>query len=239
MDSVARIARVVAPGVPHDVTRRGERRIDVFFSDEDWRGMHLGHRCLRGLDTQSACGLAPGHTSEMNARARKRMQRKAAVVGEGQVPEAEGAGGVPGHSCDKTGTWRLSWTGNGQQRHSQPGVRCASAAGLCYTGADNGCASALSIVTLRGMTEHAARTATVLVGIQSGEPVWRKRPRLRLFLIRHNGNDRNRGRLRHTDQDRGSTPARMFTLPPMQSKLSVAKAEESLSRAGGVWNRDA
>jgi putative transposase len=32
---MARIARVVVPGVPHHVTQRGNRRMDVFFSDED------------------------------------------------------------------------------------------------------------------------------------------------------------------------------------------------------------
>jgi putative transposase len=33
----ARIARVVAPGVPHHVVQRGNRRMDVFFSDDDRR----------------------------------------------------------------------------------------------------------------------------------------------------------------------------------------------------------
>ena len=32
---MARIARAVAPGVPHHVTQRGVRRMDVFFSDAD------------------------------------------------------------------------------------------------------------------------------------------------------------------------------------------------------------
>ena len=32
-----RIARVVVPGLPHHVTQRGNRRADVFFSDEDRR----------------------------------------------------------------------------------------------------------------------------------------------------------------------------------------------------------
>jgi putative transposase len=32
---MARIARVVVPGIPHHVTQRGNRRMDVFFSDED------------------------------------------------------------------------------------------------------------------------------------------------------------------------------------------------------------
>jgi putative transposase len=32
---MARIARVVVPGMPHHVTQRGVRRMDVFFSDDD------------------------------------------------------------------------------------------------------------------------------------------------------------------------------------------------------------
>jgi putative transposase len=33
---MARIARVVAPGYPHHVIQRGNRRMDVFFSDDDY-----------------------------------------------------------------------------------------------------------------------------------------------------------------------------------------------------------
>ena len=33
---MARIARAVAPGLPHHVTQRGNRRMDVFFGDEDY-----------------------------------------------------------------------------------------------------------------------------------------------------------------------------------------------------------
>jgi len=33
---MARIARVVAPGLPHHVTQRGNRRLPTFFSDEDY-----------------------------------------------------------------------------------------------------------------------------------------------------------------------------------------------------------
>lgn len=34
---MARLARVVAPGLPHHVTQRGNRRQQVFFGDEDYR----------------------------------------------------------------------------------------------------------------------------------------------------------------------------------------------------------
>ena len=34
---MARIARVVAPGIPHHITQRGNRRLDTFFSEADYR----------------------------------------------------------------------------------------------------------------------------------------------------------------------------------------------------------
>ncbi len=34
---MARIARVVAPGMPHHVTQRGNRRQQTFFNDDDYR----------------------------------------------------------------------------------------------------------------------------------------------------------------------------------------------------------
>jgi putative transposase len=33
---MARIARVVAPGLPHHITQRGNRRQQIFFVDEDY-----------------------------------------------------------------------------------------------------------------------------------------------------------------------------------------------------------
>jgi putative transposase len=38
---MARLSRIVVPGYPHHVTRRGVRSIDVFHSEED-RGEYLG-----------------------------------------------------------------------------------------------------------------------------------------------------------------------------------------------------
>src|SRR6056297_3541986 len=34
---MARIARVVAPGVPHHIIQRGNRRLDTFFSERDYK----------------------------------------------------------------------------------------------------------------------------------------------------------------------------------------------------------
>jgi len=34
---MARIARVVVPGLPHHITQRGVRRMETFFDDEDYQ----------------------------------------------------------------------------------------------------------------------------------------------------------------------------------------------------------
>jgi len=34
---MVRIARAVAPGIPHHITQRGNRRQQTFFSDEDYQ----------------------------------------------------------------------------------------------------------------------------------------------------------------------------------------------------------
>jgi REP element-mobilizing transposase RayT len=34
---MARIARAVAPGIPHHVTQRGNRRQQTFFNDQDYQ----------------------------------------------------------------------------------------------------------------------------------------------------------------------------------------------------------
>ena len=60
---MARIARVVVPGLPHHVTQRGNRREPVFFGAEDYR------RCRRLIATAArranaeiwACCLVPNH----------------------------------------------------------------------------------------------------------------------------------------------------------------------------------
>ena len=39
-DGMARIARVVVPGLPHHVTQCGNRREPVFFGPEDYRLYH-------------------------------------------------------------------------------------------------------------------------------------------------------------------------------------------------------
>ena len=60
---MARIARVVAPGLPHHVTQRGNRQMQTFFSDEDYQAylallVEWCHEC--GVRIWAYC-LMPNH----------------------------------------------------------------------------------------------------------------------------------------------------------------------------------
>src|SRR3990170_2065187 len=60
---MARIARVVAPGFPHHITQRGNRRQETFFCEDDYRSyVHLMsewcHRCK--VEVLAYC-LMPNH----------------------------------------------------------------------------------------------------------------------------------------------------------------------------------
>jgi putative transposase len=61
--SMARVARVVVAGMPHHVTQRGNRRMQTFFGQEDYRAylallVEWSGRC--GLDIWAYC-LMPNH----------------------------------------------------------------------------------------------------------------------------------------------------------------------------------
>lgn len=60
---MARIARVVIPGMPHHVTQRGNRRMRTFFSDDDYRRYMelLGDSCRRHEVEVWAYCLMPNH----------------------------------------------------------------------------------------------------------------------------------------------------------------------------------
>ena len=63
MEVMPRIARVVAPGIPHHVTQRGNRRQTTFFRNGDYRFYlaTLGQSCRRwGVGIWSYC-LMPNH----------------------------------------------------------------------------------------------------------------------------------------------------------------------------------
>lgn len=64
---MARIARIVAPGIPHHVTQRGNRRQQVFFSDEDYVAYRslLAEGCrAAGVEVWAYC-LMPNHVHLM------------------------------------------------------------------------------------------------------------------------------------------------------------------------------
>ncbi|MEE8445842.1 MAG: transposase [Alphaproteobacteria bacterium] len=60
---MARLARIVAPGVPHHVTQRGNRRQDTFFTDGDYQTYQdlMAHWCAHyGVAVWAYC-LMPNH----------------------------------------------------------------------------------------------------------------------------------------------------------------------------------
>jgi len=60
---MARLARAVAPGLPHHLTQRGNRRQEVFFSAEDYeayRGLLAEHCAAAGVALWAYC-LLPNH----------------------------------------------------------------------------------------------------------------------------------------------------------------------------------
>lgn len=75
---MARLARIVIPGVPHHVTQRGNRRLPVFFSDDDRRRYlallsdgcaKAGTRCLAWclMDNHVHLVLVPQHADGLRA----------------------------------------------------------------------------------------------------------------------------------------------------------------------------
>ncbi len=60
---MARLARVVAPGVPHHVTQRGNRRLETFFSKADYQAYIglLAESCAKAATEVWAYCLMPNH----------------------------------------------------------------------------------------------------------------------------------------------------------------------------------
>jgi len=60
---MARLSRLVVPGVPHHITQRGNRRLPVFFNDEDYQAYKalLAEWCAKaGTEVWAYC-LMPNH----------------------------------------------------------------------------------------------------------------------------------------------------------------------------------
>jgi putative transposase len=71
-----RMSRVIVPGVPHHVTQRGNRREDIFFTDEDrqrYLQLLLEYSCKHGLKIVAYCLMTnhvhlvcvPGHKDSL------------------------------------------------------------------------------------------------------------------------------------------------------------------------------
>lgn len=67
------MGRVVAPGSPHHVTQRGNRRMPAFFSDADYRHGHRRRSGARRLGETSA-GLSVEHTGSYRGPQRRTRQ---------------------------------------------------------------------------------------------------------------------------------------------------------------------
>jgi REP-associated tyrosine transposase len=70
---MARIARVVAPGLPHHVTQRGNRCLQTFFGDDDYQAYLelMSEWCAKYKVQVWACCLMPNHVhlvAEGNSR---------------------------------------------------------------------------------------------------------------------------------------------------------------------------
>jgi len=77
---MGRLARTVAPGYPHYVTQRGNRRLPVFFCDEDYQAyVHLGAEHAAAPDApppKSANALSPCRTTSYTVRPTSRPSRE-------------------------------------------------------------------------------------------------------------------------------------------------------------------
>ena len=60
---MARLARVVVPGVPHHVTQRGNRRLETFFEDADYKAYLelMAESCAAARVAVWAYCLMPNH----------------------------------------------------------------------------------------------------------------------------------------------------------------------------------
>jgi len=61
---MARMARIVIPGIPHHITQRGNRRQRVFFCDDDYRYYRrlMAEFCSKCDVSVLAYCLMPNHT---------------------------------------------------------------------------------------------------------------------------------------------------------------------------------
>ena len=110
---MARLARLVVPGLPHHITQRGNRRQQTFFGNEDYAAYVelMSDWCSKeGVEIWGYC-LMPNHVHLIAVPRTEDSLRRA--IGEGyidgtrdeSISEKNGA-----DICDRGGLLRSSWT---------------------------------------------------------------------------------------------------------------------------------
>ncbi len=87
---MARLARLVVPGLPHHVTQRGNRRERVFFEDDDYRAylaLIVAAANKAGTEIWSYC-LMPNHVHFILAPAFASGPRETFAEGAGAIQPA-------------------------------------------------------------------------------------------------------------------------------------------------------
>ena len=86
---MARLARIIIPGAPHQVTQRGNRRQPIFFSDAG-RILHLDLLREDAIEARLRTGR-PLAAEEWIARHETALDRKLSPAKRGRKPKKEGA----------------------------------------------------------------------------------------------------------------------------------------------------
>jgi Transposase IS200 like len=115
---MARLARTVAPGFPHHIAQRGNRRQQAFFCDENYqRHVELMAEWCNALEVEIlAYCLVPNHVHLKQYRnlpmAETRPQEEAAELGMAALQSQIWWPGIPGKTCrSKCGVRRPAHNG--------------------------------------------------------------------------------------------------------------------------------
>ena len=108
---MARLARIVAPGCPHHVTARGNRREPIFFEDGDhdlYLDILAEHMAEAQVAVWAYC-LMPNHVHLSSARKRRRAWGEpwARRIDGGPTSSTPAAGG--GVTCSTGASPRWRW----------------------------------------------------------------------------------------------------------------------------------
>ena len=117
---MARLARVMVPGVPHHATQRGDRRERVFFDDDDC-GTYLelisAAAKRSGTAVWSYC-LMPNHVHFLMVPSEPDGLRKTFAEGAGATPGGSMRGSSGRATCGRGGSAPRPWTSVTRSRRS-------------------------------------------------------------------------------------------------------------------------